>query len=67
VREAGWKYIVDARREEEELYDLKEDPLEQMNIVTEHPERGRRLRQRLAAMLQANNDKYAWMSKPGSD
>jgi phosphoglycerol transferase MdoB-like AlkP superfamily enzyme len=64
VREARWKYIIDARREEEELYDLESDPLEQVNVSGDHPERARRLRQRLAAMLKANDDKYAWMS-PG--
>lgn len=62
VREAQWKYIIDARREEEELYDLGNDPLEQMNVSADHPERATRLRQRLAAMLKANEDKYAWMS-----
>jgi phosphoglycerol transferase MdoB-like AlkP superfamily enzyme len=62
VREAQWKYIIDARREEEELYDLKKDPMEQVNIAADYPERAIRLRQRLAAMLKANEDKYAWMS-----
>ena len=62
VRESKWKYIIDARQEVEELYDLEEDPLEQVNIVTDHPERATRLRQRLAAMLKANDDKYAWMA-----
>jgi arylsulfatase A-like enzyme len=65
VREDRWKYIVDARRETEELYDLKKDPLEQVNVVADHPQRGKRLRQRLGAMLKANDDKYAWMSSPG--
>ncbi|VAX26549.1 hypothetical protein MNBD_NITROSPINAE05-99 [hydrothermal vent metagenome] len=62
VREARWKYIIDARREEEELYDLEIDPLEQVNVSADHPDRAHRLRQRLAAMLKANEDKYAWMS-----
>lgn len=62
VREARWKYIIDARREEEELYDLENDPLEQVNVSADHPKRATRLRQRLAAMMKANEDKYAWMS-----
>jgi arylsulfatase A-like enzyme len=62
LREARWKYIIDARREAEELYDLHKDPNEQVNIITDHPERATRFRQRLAAMLKANEDKYAWMS-----
>jgi len=56
MREAGWKYIIDARREAEELYDLNKDPTEQVNIAADHPERSRRFRQRLAAMLKANED-----------
>jgi arylsulfatase A-like enzyme len=62
VREDKWKYIIDARREEEELYDLEKDPIEQVNIAADHPERATRLRQRLAAMIKANENKYAWMS-----
>lgn len=62
VREDKWKYIIDARREEEELYDLEKDPDEQVNIAGDHIERARRLRQRLAAMLKANENKYEWMS-----
>lgn len=64
LREARWKYIIDARREAEELYDLNKDPTEQVNIVTDHPKRAMRFRQRLAAMLKANEDNYAWMSMP---
>jgi arylsulfatase A-like enzyme len=62
VRETQWKYIIDARREEEELYDLENDPLEQVNVSADHPERATRLRQRLAAMLKSNEAKYAWMA-----
>lgn len=54
VRENQWKYIIDARREEEELYDLENDPLEQINVSADHPKRATRLRQRLAAMIKAN-------------
>ncbi len=62
VREAKWKYIIDARLEEEELYDLEKDPLEQVNLSEDHPNRATRLRQRLAAMLKANEKKDAWVS-----
>jgi arylsulfatase A-like enzyme len=49
VREGEWKYIYNATRGREELYDLTRDPDEQQNRAAEEPERGRRLRQRLAA------------------
>ncbi len=49
VREGDWKYIYNATRGREELYDLARDPDEKQNRAAEEPERCRRLRQRLAA------------------
>ena len=33
VRTAGWKYIIDYEKNEEELYDLKSDPKEKFNLA----------------------------------
>jgi arylsulfatase A-like enzyme len=49
VREGDWKYIYNATRGREELYDLARDLDEKQNRAAEEPERCRRLRQRLAA------------------
>jgi arylsulfatase A-like enzyme len=54
VREDGWKYILDATNGHEELYDLRSDPEEQRNRSAEHPDICRRLRQRLAARVEAD-------------
>jgi arylsulfatase A-like enzyme len=61
VRDDEWKYIIDARRGTEELYRLADDPLEQTNVASTHPERALRLRRRLAAMLKFNEANYSWM------
>ncbi len=55
VREDGWKYILDATNSHEELYDLRSDPEEQRNRAAEHPDICRRLRQRLAARVEADH------------
>ncbi len=51
VRERDWKYIYDAKRGSEALFDLAHDATEQVNLAKQYPERSRRLRQRLAAWL----------------
>ena len=51
VRDGDWKYIYDARRGREELYDLSVDPDEQKNVAPAYPDRALRQRQRLAAWL----------------
>ena len=58
VREANWKYIYSVRDGRDELYDLQTDPLEQRNVAAQHPDRGDRLRQRLAAWTEANRRQY---------
>jgi arylsulfatase A-like enzyme len=58
VREENWKYIFDLREGAEELYDLERDPTEQHNLAAAQPERGARLRQRLAAWTDANRRQY---------
>jgi arylsulfatase A-like enzyme len=49
VREANWKYIYNATRGSEELFDLASDPDEVTNVAPAHAQRDRVLRQRLAA------------------
>ena len=49
VREGSWKYIYNATRGRQELYDLARDPDEKENRATEDPARCRTLRQRVAA------------------
>jgi len=49
VREGKWKYIYDATRAREELYDLANDPDEQRSLAAANTERCRVLRQRLAS------------------
>jgi arylsulfatase A-like enzyme len=49
VREGDFKYIYNATRGREELYDLVRDPEEQTNVASAHREKCRVLRQRLAA------------------
>jgi arylsulfatase A-like enzyme len=58
VREANWKYIYSVHDGREELYDLQTDPLEQRNVAAQYPDRGARLRQRLAAWTEANRRQY---------
>jgi arylsulfatase A-like enzyme len=49
VREGKWKYIYNATRGRDELYDMEADPQELKNVAREHAELCQRLRQRLAA------------------
>jgi arylsulfatase A-like enzyme len=49
VREGKWKYVYNATRGRDELFDMEADPDELKNVAREHPELCQRLRQRLAA------------------
>jgi lipoteichoic acid synthase len=51
MREGTWKYVFEATSGTESLYDLKADPSEQRNALTLEPERARRMRQRVAAWI----------------
>jgi len=59
VREGDWKYILDVRAGNDELYDLAHDSTEQHNVAVANPERCARLRQRLAAWAESNRRQYA--------
>lgn len=49
VREGSFKYVYNATRGREQLYDLSKDPDERTNVAADFPEKCRVLRQRLAA------------------
>lgn len=49
VREGRFKYVYNATRGSDELFDLVADPDEQRNVAEENPELVRRLRRRVAA------------------
>jgi arylsulfatase len=50
IRNSNWKLIVDSRTGPE-LYNLENDPLEQLNVVADHPDIVQRLRATLWAEL----------------
>ena len=60
VRENQWKYIFDLRTGVDELYDLGRDLDEQRNLAAGEVERCARLRQRLAAWMEANRRQYRY-------
>jgi arylsulfatase A-like enzyme len=61
LRTEGWKYIRYPRHPEfEELYDLRRDPLEERNKISERKEKAAELRARL-------DDKLAGIQKNGSN
>ena len=49
VREGQWKYVYNATRGADELYDMVADPEEKRNVAKQHPDLCQTLRQRLAA------------------
>lgn len=36
----GWKFVLSLENEKKELYDLKSDPTEQKNLISENPQKG---------------------------
>ena len=64
LREGPWKYIFNLREGVDELYNLELDPDEQINLVKDEPERGARMRQRLAAWTEANRRQYEAADNP---
>jgi arylsulfatase A-like enzyme len=59
VREGDWKYIYNATRGREELYDLASDPEESQNRAAGEGARGQALRQRLAAWKDSTGRRLA--------
>jgi arylsulfatase A-like enzyme len=64
LREGAWKYIINLRDGNDELYNLDRDPDEQNNRVSEEPERAVEMRRRLAAWTEANRRQYEHASEP---
>src|SRR5205814_3855905 len=58
VRENNWKYLLDLRAGLDELYDLDQDPSEQHNLAAGDPDRCAHLRERLAAWMESNRQRY---------
>lgn len=50
----GWKYVLSLESGEEELYDLRTDPGEKNNILTEARDKATSLREKLWAHLETN-------------
>ena len=50
LRQAEWKYIVTRQPFSEELYDLKRDPRERVNLVTQQQKISARLRREASAL-----------------
>jgi arylsulfatase A-like enzyme/tetratricopeptide (TPR) repeat protein len=61
IREEGFKYIEAPRPE---LYDLTRDPGETKNLVETDPERGRRMRARLAEIVQGFPESRSARTEP---
>jgi arylsulfatase A-like enzyme/Tfp pilus assembly protein PilF len=61
LREEGYKYI-DAPRPE--LYELKSDPGETKNLVDADPDRARRMRERLAELVESLPPSFSSRSQP---
>jgi arylsulfatase A-like enzyme len=53
VREGEWKYIYNATLGSESLYHLASDPEERRDRAADEPDRSRRLRERVAAFIAA--------------
>jgi arylsulfatase A-like enzyme len=62
VREQNLKYVFNASRGRDELYDLSRDPAEQTNLARDHPDRCQRLRQRLAAWVDYEGRHFGRLS-----
>jgi hypothetical protein len=58
VREGTWKYIYNATRGREELFDLSSDLREQRNVAAGNLELSRRLRQHLAAWVDDTQSRF---------
>ena len=50
LRHDDWKYIWNHGKDSEELYDLKADPDERVNVGAAHPDLTRRYRRQLTAL-----------------
>lgn len=63
VRQERWKYVFNATRGREELFDLSTDPTEQHNVAREYAELSRELRQRVGVWLASQRQRYAALQR----
>jgi len=52
IREGRWKLIMEHARDERELYDMRADPGEKKNVISQHPDIAARLTERISAIVQ---------------
>jgi arylsulfatase A-like enzyme len=58
VREGRWKYVLNATRGREDLFDLATDPLETFSVAPTNAEVARRLHGRVAAWAHAVRERF---------
>jgi arylsulfatase A-like enzyme len=64
VIKKGWKYIYDALDNSEELYNLKEDPGEKINLVSINPPQLAQLRQQMKKFIRSTAKSSRQSVKP---
>ncbi|MDP0492413.1 MAG: sulfatase [Verrucomicrobiota bacterium JB023] len=57
ILEGDWKYFKGYGTKPDALFNLQADPMEKTNVLGEHPELGKRLRQKLEAWLEETSAK----------
>ncbi len=57
-----WKYFL-ITEGEDELYDLRADPNEKQNVIAEHPETAREMRERVLAILKDAQERTPLLQK----
>ncbi|MEW6365490.1 MAG: sulfatase [Acidobacteriota bacterium] len=66
ARDGRYEYVFSTRDGTEGLYDLKSDPAETRNLVTESPVAAGYFRQNLRAWVQEQKDRSRALSSPGT-
>ena len=49
LREGDWKFLVNADGSDAQLYNLRDDPKETVNVAAQHPDIARRLQEKALA------------------
>ena len=63
ILEGNWKYYQGFGLIPDALFNLKEDPMEKMNVLKKDPELAKRLDDKLTHWLQANSAKMPLKTK----
>jgi arylsulfatase A-like enzyme len=58
VRQEQWKYIYNATAGSDQLYNLSDDPTEQIDVASSHRDLARELRQRIGAWMTSQRERY---------